>query len=505
MSEKQTGNNIDEIFKKAIEPVNTEPSDEFWRKAAEDVISRGSKLNEKKASRWRAIAFILGAGLLMVGYFAYKMENGLKNVEQQITAVKNAQNQNPEKANGNINKKDNDSPAAPVSNNNQQLARQSINTNKENSAKYSTPSIRAEKTGNDKYASSGKTGKPQTIVAAFNKKSYNNSHHKTSVEPPVNIANNKIISETKQPQANASNENTANNTNASEISSTGKPIQKSVENGQTPEYAVKANTQTSVASIDSSKPLQSLEQSQTENPSRFSLSAFFSPEIITGYNFKNNDLRGSQVESVIKSEEKRNFSFSAGTKLEYELSSCLSISAGIGYQTFSFNFNPGVIYAQKQSDGDVGYSITTSSGVVECPYYYGAPKVGDSLTMNTNSTRRYLEIPLQLKYAFINKAKYKLYLNGGIEANVCLGESTTMNWQDYWNNSGVATVNSTVGSSAMYFSYYVGMGADYKICKHISLYAEPGFHNAISSIDNNTPVVSYPWIFSLTTGMIYRF
>jgi opacity protein-like surface antigen len=223
------------------------------------------------------------------------------------------------------------------------------------------------------------------------------------------------------------------------------------------------------------------------------------------YEFKSNSPWGNQTESIIKTGEKQNFSYTVGAKAEYNLSSRFAVSLGIAYQVFSFNSKPGIIYAQKSSDGDVGYYFTTSSGVVECPSYYGTPSVGDSIKMSAASTRTYLEIPVRLKYNFVDKEKIKLYFIAGVDANICLAEKTTMNWQDFWNESGIANINETEGSEKVYMSCYLGIGVNYKICNNLSLYLEPGMHRAITALDNNTsPVVTYPQLFSATAGITYQ-
>ena len=97
MSEKHMENNIDDIFRQGVDPLLTEPSDEFWKKASENIISRGSQTAGKRTSRWKAVTFILAAGLIMLGYITYRIQDNLKNIEKQIAITKGAKNTATEK------------------------------------------------------------------------------------------------------------------------------------------------------------------------------------------------------------------------------------------------------------------------------------------------------------------------------------------------------------------------------------------------------------------------
>jgi hypothetical protein len=504
MSNELGENEIDDIFKKAIEPANTEPSERFWQNAAEGVISRGSKLTDKNTSRWRAIAFILGASLLTLGYFFYKMENRLNTVEQQMANIKTYQAQIAKKENTNVSanstgNETSDNPNKVTKNNRSSSQQKQIAVTNSNTVVKHSPHYTGTRVVNNANYSS-----PVISPAIFDIKSHIDKQHEKAADPITYNTINKIASTTKEETKidNSTKQENINNSLPSNVSSPVAQVITPTNPQSNPNGLPYVLKQTQTPANDTSKAIQLTAADTTI--SKFSISAFFSPDFMMGYKFKTTTSLGRQIESAIKTDEKQNFSYTVGIKAEYSTTSRFSISLGITYEQFSFNTNPGIVYAQKQSDGDVGYSITTSSGVVECPYY-GKTKVGDSLKMSLVSTRTYLGIPLQLKYNFIYKEKYKIYLNVGLEANICMAEKTIMNWQDFWNESGVATENETEGSESLYTSYYIGLGADYKIGKYLSLYAEPGLHEAITSLDNNTSaVVTYPQLFSITAGLTYH-
>jgi len=470
-------NDIDEIFKKAIEPLESKPSDDFWRKAAEDVISRGSKAGENKASRWKAIVLTLAAALLVLGYFAYKIQNRLVNVEQQMAVIKNSEKANVSEKN--VIKKTQDNNTAVAVNN---TAKNSDDTYKGNNIQ-------------DKNKNKHSTGK---TVLAFSKQLGAMQHQADDNR----VANNQQIQASEPVALNK----VTNNINTKDVIPTSqKAILNSTDTNQlhNTDYVLKGNKTTPAILADTTKAISNKELTANNNPSRFSVSVFFSPDFMAGYKFKSTNSWGSQAENLIKAEEKQAFSYTAGAKAEYKLSSVFSVSAGIAYQSFSFNVKPGTVYAQKQLNGDAGYCFTTSSGTVECPYY-GVANIGDSLKMSASSTRAYLEIPLQVKYSFSNKEKYQFYFAGAIETNICVRESTTMAWQDFCGQNGVAVVNGTENSKSIYFSYYLSVGANYKIGEYLSIYVEPGLHESITAIDDNMPAITYPRLISITTGLTYH-
>jgi len=496
MSNEYMENDIDDIFKEAIESVNSEPSDKFWRKAAEDVIARESERNEKKASRWRAIAFILGAGLLLLGYFTYRMQNGINNAQQMNVTVNTKQNQLSGINNNSIGTKLVNKPA----NNIKRVI--SADDNHRSEADYKQKNNSAKNSVNG-YVSPINSSNAQSTFVTGNKPLQENESPASSVEPI--LIDKKITDKPENQHTQASNDLIAN-LNTTEVSqSPPVTIQKNTKSsqGEVKQNVTKTTQLPLVALVDSSKSSANDAILNENSPSKFNISAFFSPDFAMGYMYKCTNSWGDEMENTIKLGEKQTFSFTAGVKAEYQISSRFSINVGIAYHTFNFNINPYCIYAQKQSGGDIGYALPTSSGIVDCPYY-GYAKVGDSLKMSATSSRTYLEIPIHVKYFAIRNNKFKFYLTAGVEANFTLGEETYMYWQEYgWNVNGAATVTSTNGSESMYFSYFFGLGAEYKIGKHFSLYAEPGMHEAITPIDNNIEVVSYPRLISATAGLTY--
>jgi hypothetical protein len=508
------GNNIDDIFKRAIEPLDTEPSEEFWRKAAEDIIAKGSKATEKRIFRWRAIAFVLGAGLVVLGYFTYRMQSSLEHANQQMKVVENDQNKQVDKLTENTIAKNEDNTTLKTI-----ASKNKVTSHKQNTSIATKvvpeyhPVVASQvpavvNSGHHTSASS-----PVSYVSAnhtkislatnYKKSAIRASHKPVDATSLANQKNNAIVS-----VANNENNNLENSSVQEKTYAFVKPSSQSADSiTKQDDTSDSANDVVEQADqVTGLPPLSTNAQNNkptvNDSASKLNISVFFSPDNLVGYGFNSPYSWGSQIENAIKQGEKEKFSYTTGAKVEYAISSNFTIGAGIAYEEYSFNVNPGTVYAQRQSDGDIGYYFTTSSGVVECPSY-GHTALNDSIKMNASSTRKYLQVPLLAKYFLVNTKKLRFYVVGGLEPCFNLGDNTVMNWQNYWGEGGTVSASNMEGSRNFYFSYYVGIGATYKVGNHLSIYIEPGLHNAVTPIDDQIAVTTSPKLFSASVGLTY--
>jgi len=507
------GNNIDDIFKKAIEPLDTEPSEEFWRKAAEDIIAKGSKATEKRIFRWRAIAFILGAGLVVLGYFTYRMQNSLEHANQQMKVVENDQNKQIDKLTENTTGKDEGkitlktivSKNKAISNDQNTSIVIKIAPEYHPVIPSQVPAIvnsdhHTSASSPVSYASANHT---KISLATNYKKPAIRVSHKQVDATPVKQKNNIIVSDANNEGNNGGNSPVQTKTYAfvkPSIQSVDSITKQDDISDSVNDLVEQANQVTGLPPLSITP--QNNKLAANDSVSKLDVSVFFSPDYLVGYGFNSPYSWGSQIENAIKQGEKEKFSYTTGAKVEYALSSNFTIGAGIAYEEYSFNVNPGTVYAQRQSDGDIGYYFTTSSGVVECPSY-GHTALNDSIKMNASSARKYLQVPLLAKYFLVNTKKLRFYVVGGLEPCFNLGDNTVMNWQNYWGESGTVSASNVVGSRNFYFSYYVGIGATYKAGSHLSIYIEPGLHNAVTPIDDQIAVTTSPKLFSASVGLTY--
>ncbi len=506
MSEKQTGNNIDEIFRKGIEPLNTEPSDEFWRKSAEGIIRNGKIAGSRNTARWRALALLLGAGLLILGFFTIKMQSSNEKTDSKIVAAKNniinnsaipvtayKNTDKPVIANGTglattENKKTIKQPISTHNNHTQTAIKNKVSNKQQPSITGIAPTQIALKKVRKKSKPSELeqiTNTPVPANSKIEKETVTDNLHQTKTITADPVNNNPIV-----PELKPANQNTSSIDTKSEAASI-------VSNPP------KTNPAQAIIQPDSAKKVVMADTLQ--GSSRFSLWAYFSPDLVTGYNYKSSGNTGSYYENQIKTNEKVQSAYSAGGTVEYELNKHLSVAVGLSYQYYSFRIGPTYIYAQQEDNGQIGYSIVSSSGVVNCPYYGYAVSIGDSLKMSATSTRAYLSIPVKLKYFAVKTDKISMFITGGIGINISTSTETVMNWKDSWNYQGTSTVNTIEGLQSMYYSYTLGLGISYNICKQVGIYAEPALQGSLTTINKNTPVVTYPYLAGLNIGVTYCF
>jgi hypothetical protein len=270
----------------------------------------------------------------------------------------------------------------------------------------------------------------------------------------------------------------------------------------------KAETSPKAADLDSSNALY-----LDRKPLRFkdilsklSLSAFYAPGITNDFlRDKDNDPTNAITAHALKSRQDGDGTFATGLRLAYDISNRWSIITGCYYSLYSYNINPTIIYAQQQENGTVGYSITTSSGTVFLPYSTGTAHIGDSIKVKGSSSRGYLSIPLQAKYKIAIGRKLDFYATGGFSVNFAHYKETQIHWENTALQEGDLSVQNINGLNMVQYSYNFGFGAEYLVRRGLSIYAEPYLNGSFTSINNNTPVITYPYFFGLAFGVSYHF
>ena len=450
--------------------------------------------------------FLLGGALLFMAYLTIRLENQVNKNGQKITEIQN--NIDKGSKNANLASTENKTP----NNRGNNSAKNTALQNSRESKNLPVSKVEVPKSTTLQYSANSNN----LVVVSSSRKSKEpeikagKQSTKRKSKQVANISNNEVAivsTENKETGLNtikSANAVVSNNseTQKSEPPTPAPPINENIFTISSSNPDKVNQTQPTITP----KPLQTVAQmvdsSANRSSSRFSLSAYFSPDLISGCTLKNNG-SGNKYVDAIKNGEKANFSYSTGIKLEYELSSKLSIGASLNYQSFSFQIAPTYLYAQKQSDGQIGYSIISSSGIIDCPNY-GNTVMGDSIQMAATSTRRYLGVPITLKYFILDKSKFRIFLEGGAGINISVNTQTNMTWQ-YWQINYSAYAPGVEGLQSIYYSYSAGLGASYNPFKRITFYAEPTLQGSITSINKNTPVISYPYLLGITAGATYHF
>ncbi len=219
--------------------------------------------------------------------------------------------------------------------------------------------------------------------------------------------------------------------------------------------------------------------------------------VMNGYSSADN-LSASQLNS----RERQTLAYSFGAKVGYDISTKWTIQTGISYQVYQFSIAPSSLSPQKEGAGSA-YQLITSSGNVFLPFMAN-PNANATVTANGSALRSYVNIPLQAKYNLVNKHKLKIY--GTFGAAIGILEYNKANIQAE-NSAGSENVNVTSmdGTSQVTFSYLLGVGAEYKIGKAFSVYAEPSYLGAITPVNNTSLIKVSNNMVNCAGGLIYHF
>ena len=235
--------------------------------------------------------------------------------------------------------------------------------------------------------------------------------------------------------------------------------------------------------------------------SQFSFVPFIS--IDKSWYYLQKDLPDNQPDNYdqIQKSEKHDLSITAGLWLNFNIKKHWTLQTGLSYSRTNITVDPKEIYAQNDNQGKIKYRINTSTGYgFVLPSFNINPVLGDSIySFTSNHTLEYLTLPFAVQYN-ISKNKIEFFINGGLAIHFLTKTSieTTLE-KGFYNESEI--VNKLQGVKKLYFGGLIGAGVAYKINSRFALTYFPTFHFALNSINNNTPVRSYPYSIGQSIGI----
>ncbi len=245
---------------------------------------------------------------------------------------------------------------------------------------------------------------------------------------------------------------------------------------------------------------------QTRRPGRFSITAFFAPDITTRNLAKGGGSSQDEEEAEIARTEKNSaFDYTIGARIEYSLNKHFSVQTGISFSRNAIEISPKTIFARYDVDGTVKYRFNLSSG-----YTFFKPQkasavplaVGDSTqSLASTSLLHYVNIPLALRYNYAVGRRLNLSAQAGITARFITKQSIAAVYATANGNDEKNTSNQITGLKTSYFNGVVGLGADYSLNAHLAITVFPSFNFATTSININAPVKAYPNTLSFAAGL----
>jgi len=498
------------IFRAALGGMQIEPSEKFWNSALHSIIDREKALARKSTGTWKTVSFFLGAGIILFCIHDMWTYNKMNKIEQEVAAIKNSEPSSVIKENTVVTiSKSNVSEEA-----NSRIASSTGNSVIKNS-NTSVPANKAFiKTSVGQILNKGNQYALQQVFASGASTSVSNSPATQNIPNEVIVAGQGNNPVTNQSTVFVNNEGSKVTVASGNVSEEPNKINTLSTKNNSKVVIAKQQDSSQVSTKQTTSDSGSGLLAMNEPPKpkinvahKFSVSAFFAPGGISDFlEDRDNDNTDGITVNSLKDRETDLFSYEAGIKMGLDISNKFSIHAGLYYYMYTYNIKQSIITAQMQHDGSVGYSIVTSSGVVEMPYYAAPlPKVGDSIKVHGNSSRGYLGVPIELSYNAITHNKLGVYLLGGFSANIIHDAVTNLSWQNTLLQDGNASVQNVQGLALIDFSYDLGFGVTYKLWRGISVYVEPYLQGSITSISKNAPITIYPYFLGCAGGVTYHF
>jgi hypothetical protein len=236
-------------------------------------------------------------------------------------------------------------------------------------------------------------------------------------------------------------------------------------------------------------------------PPRFTAGIFYSPNIPFSHLRDEDHHFGNPYSSELEKKESGTYSYSFGLSVGYRLNYKWSLQSGVNFSTINMHIEPEKIYAERDNQGVVKYTINTSSGKgYILPSFSSNPRVGDSLfTQNIKHSLKYTAIPLAVKYNLTN-GRFSANLLTGLSANI-LSTGKISTEVKRGNESEMDKTHDIHGLRTLYFSGLAGIGFDYNLSRNLSLTFSPTINFAIDPINKNVPVRSYPGTVNFQFGL----
>ena len=327
------------------------------------------------------------------------------------------------------------------------------------------------------------------------------SHHKTKISIKNGVAEEDIVANenngiSKSPTSPATTELKAPQNDKAEkiVVAQQKGIPEKIES--------KRNSPDASTAIAKNKTLKS------PKPFHFTVMPFYAPQY--SFNRLEDDHHdpGQQPgngRDAIKKDEPHEKVSSFGILVAVPLGKKWSLQSGITYLDKEINIEPKKIYAKLDNDGKVKYRFDCSSG-----YTYISPKtgttpaVGDSISAAASTNiLQYLGIPLAVNYTF-SLGKFSVIPTVGTTINFLTKQKIETELIQGTSNEK-QSISTIEGLKKTYFSAFTGIALEYNVNKRIALNITPSGNFALSSINKNAAVKSYPNTFGVAAGIKIKF
>ncbi len=205
--------------------------------------------------------------------------------------------------------------------------------------------------------------------------------------------------------------------------------------------------------------------------------------------------------SKIKDEEHRTGSFSAGILIDYALKNNFSIQSGISIVNKSSETDPKKVFAEMDNDGTIKYKYNCAFGSSFInPKIGTAIVIGDSATATATSNKlMYVGIPVNLSY-HLKKGRFQISPIIGTTINFLVKQGISTGITDAAGSQKQHSTNIN-GVKSMYINTNVGIDFSYSLNHKVALTVMPSTALALSAVNKNSTVKSFPNTFGIRAGL----
>ena len=315
---------------------------------------------------------------------------------------------------------------------------------------------------------------------------------------------------------NNSNSNSSNLTSKNNNAVNGVLVENSLENSNSNAIVgveeIKTDTITSATAAIEENPMEKLLREketkkvvdEKEKRSKWAVNSYVAPV------FFNSFASGSPLSEEFASNEKTfNNSTSYGVGIAYNLNKRLAIKTGVSnlnldydteniafYSTFEDQSKISNTNIERNANGKylvLKHEKDVSKNAIENQIVQSNQNFG-----NLNQRIQYVEVPLELSYAILNK-KFGVAIKGGMSTLFLTENEVSIKAPD-----GNMQIGKASNLNDVHFSSNVGLGFSYNFMKNFQLNLEPTLKYQINTFNKNSEDFT-PYVIGVNTGISYKF
>ncbi|MFK7813285.1 MAG: hypothetical protein AB8B59_12395 [Maribacter sp.] len=230
---------------------------------------------------------------------------------------------------------------------------------------------------------------------------------------------------------------------------------------------------------------------------------------------------GSPVHSIfVPNGKSGDVNLSYGLSIAYEVNKKLSIRSGVhkvdyGYRTNDVEFTSSLESASSEQIDNINYALTSKNLVVSSKAKIQTEAFNQNSSLDSSSSSDisavsasrvgtmnqqfgYLEVPVELNYALLNK-KFGINLIGGVSSLFLVDNSISLNSGELTTEMGEAN-----NVNAVNFSTNVGFGINYKFTSKVQFNIEPVFKYQLNTF-SETDGSFNPFSVGVYSGLNFKF